>query len=879
MIATRKAIVALSVVALLGFAIFLARSPQPPAETPSVGGAAAVDRTGTGNVSRSTATPAATIEASAPRTTPSQDAMTREEVGAKTGPITVRVIDATTEDPVAGLALLFRSRSGPHTDDDDSSDQSAITDEDGVVQFTSPSAVGVVLLEDPFLYLVDTPSVRTSEPGNELRIARGGAVRGSVLSPSGLGAEGVTVQIDHRSWPGLGPEHRSVPKVFRRETRTDSSGSFTLPAVPIGEEFMVEARLGACRLASVGVTLSEPDRVLQVAPILLPPVGAIRVVLSPDADPYPGRAEVRVGTGGDYSLTSIGSASGSLADGVVLDSVPIGAWTLEVTPEHGCNQRIRNVRVEVGGTTEVGVVVTPGRQLRGALRAAGGAPLAGHISVLQNGRFRGSESAGDGQFLISGLTPGSAILLASALDHSLVELTIDITETMAPMEIVLDPTPDRMIQVTWMGAPHHGTVWVNSKTSYPDMKRVTLDDAGRGRVPTTSNDPVEVCVWTPDYLYGGSTTLRAPLETDEIATVDLTPALTISGNVLNGRTGTPIEYAVLSVSPQDGGQFTSAPVAAAASDSGGRFTIAGLLAGDHWIEVSHSLFENARLAVPGRSGAVSMPAISLTPLLTAAGGVFDQNGGAVEGARIKIRGQRRSTRSDTAGAFELALPVGKQFQVKIYPPPDRRDIAGLETTLPAERRDHHGLRFELPDARSVGGQIAGTVLDSGRFVIDSVEVIPFDPRRLDSRGQATLDQVGRYEVLALKPGQYVVIARAGSNIAAASVVDVALGEETRCDLTTGRATLIVNIVARPAGDPVPEQEFKIATILGARTGPRQGEARRVDPRGQFREEIPSGVPYHVFVGEDDDEAKAIESFTPAAGETREITLTIDLDPG
>lgn len=231
--------------------------------------------------------------------------------------------------------------------------------------------------------------------------------------------------------------------------------------------------------------------------------------------------------------------------------------------------------------------------------------------------------------------------------------------------------------------------------------------------------------------------------------LELLPSATLEGVVLNEQTREPIPNARVVVA---GG--------AALTTASGRFELKGVSVGEAWVDVSAKGFiSRTEWVTVDVARRLSGMEITLSPAAIIKGTVT-RAGVPVPGARVWAEADRRvlhavdgpSTATDLSGAFELQLAVGKA-QLAAAAPNEGR-VEGPVVTI-AAGQTLEGVQIELGQQLLVRGQVT---LDADPA--PGAQLLVFDARTGKPASSAVADGTGRFELLGLPPGTYLVQAKA-----------------------------------------------------------------------------------------------------------------------
>lgn len=232
--------------------------------------------------------------------------------------------------------------------------------------------------------------------------------------------------------------------------------------------------------------------------------------------------------------------------------------------------------------------------------------------------------------------------------------------------------------------------------------------------------------------------------------LELLASATIDGVVLNEQTREPIAKATVSFA--GGGALTTA---------NGRFTLKGVSVGEAWLRVwADGFVPRMEWVTVDVARRLSGMEIVLSPAATVRGTVT-RGGEPVASARVWAEADSRSVKvaqggftvTDARGVFELHIAVGKARLAAAAPNEAR--VEGPLLTL-ADGATVDGVRIEL------GQQlIAVGVVTLDGDLAPHAQLSVFEARSGKLSTTALADAAGRFEVVGLPPGSYLVHARIG----------------------------------------------------------------------------------------------------------------------
>jgi hypothetical protein len=564
------------------------------------------------------------IEALAPQTGAASAAAATSDTAdtAMAAALVCRVVAEADGAPLAGVEVTVFHNVVPWQPGRPGS-SSARSDPDGVAHFSFPLASNVWLvraLPGPGHALVELRPEKLVEPGRtetlELRATRGATLRGTVVDERAdpVPRAEVSAWCTFR-WNIESSSESPVPEPHL-VVLADIAGRFLLEGV--GPRFVVMA--GAPGKASVSGYVGElrEDDERDDVQLVLGPAGEIRGrVLDPSRQPvanisvqaFSGPPEMGGGVPTSARPLKVVAATGP--DGrFVLAPLASRTWRIRVTHwQHGQWTGER----EPGGD-ELEIVFAGGCEVRGLVRGADGAPLAGAKLGLQGASedvgygpsgWAAATSGEDGRFAFDGLIPTEqAVLSVSAPGHAVHVVEHLVVSAEARDELQLRLVAELAIAgqvVDEQGLPLAGAVVMSYGDRILDLKRspnatwerqagkdgATTGEDGRFRLDQLYDGEFALIVSDPRHE-GLSTTVSARAGTEDLLirldAAELRGAVLV-GTVRDGLSGAPLSDFSVWVMPAGepaqragqqgrGGSF---------QDALGAFSVQGIPPGDHMI--------------------------------------------------------------------------------------------------------------------------------------------------------------------------------------------------------------------------------------------------------------------------------------------------------
>lgn len=505
------------------------------------------------------------------------------------------------------------------------------------------------------------------------------------------------------------------------------------------------------------------------------------------------------------------SADGSF----VWEHPPPGEWTLAATATGYQTFELNDLRLPVAEPAEdLVLLLHPGLRLRGRVYDEdSGAPIADvHIMAHRTRVLRESESRlfgtptqADGTFVLEGLAPGRYGVSVVSEDYERKKIEVVVGDNTAPLEIGL-----------FMGGTITGRLVASDGTT-PVSGMVNLKDldrhSGSGR-STSAVGKFELRGLAP-----GNYQLKGEAEAGMVTrAIVLGRNQRIDGVILVLSAGHSIRGKVTGLRPDRQEQLNISIVLdddrgarSTRADQHGAFVIQGVPPGGVYIEAG----DERRLV----SKTVEMPADSdLTVNLDFPRGV-------------RLSG--RMTRGGEPLANVPVGPVPRDMQPAVYVggtetsadgtyviedlPPGRYSLmVERHYTPPLEIAGDTVFDFDVP-----GGQISGRVLDARGnqpIAYAQLNVYPVEPDEMQQPEPYGSDAAGRFTVLGLEAGEYIVTAyKPGYEIVRKRITYETKLAELQIQLREERG---VRVTARRVGSTVPIEHLFAIEVIGAGRGIR-----------------------------------------------------------
>ena len=532
---------------------------------------------------------------------------------------------------------------------------------------------------------VIVPEGDARRPPVELRLDRGGALRGTVRDPDGRPAAGVRVYAVPADQPSLlanpdGAVTGSGRRWAALRASTDADGRYELDGLAFGGMYVGLARADgfaeSARQPGLVVTAAAPSAQADFA---LRRYGSLVIrVVGPDGSPR--SAEVVVATtDGERLPTKETGENGTL----VLEGLDPGGYRIDVAPSKAPPETA-TADVAENPRTELVVKVEQGVNAAGIVVDDRGEPVAGAIVHLWRPPGRLGQglapskahaySGADGRFLVEGLRTGRHVVTVFADHHvSLAEIP---AETPArDLRLVVT----RQASVTLRLVLPAGAEKPESLEVYRDMlDRASggeawregnggSEDFGDGRLVVGDFMPgtCRIRVVAPEFAEVVRRFDAAPGAMVDLGDVPLDAGIDVVGRV-EDLAGAPVAGARASV----GNAFESG-FRNAVSGADGTFRLAHLPAGKSAVAVESKGYMPARIDFDARAGASLIIRMARGALLRVS--AVDAEGAPVASAPVEVRPIGAAPTSDPTisraadhrGAFEARIAAGK-YRVTVH---------------------------------------------------------------------------------------------------------------------------------------------------------------------------------------------------------------------
>jgi protocatechuate 3,4-dioxygenase beta subunit len=566
-----------------------------------------------------------------------------------------------------------------------------------------------------------------------------GAVHGVVVDEEGepiAGAEVLLREERPRSWSEEEPvEPGGTPPAARAVT--DANGGFRFEALDPERRWRLtagaEAYLpwGADTPVRSGGVWNE--RITLLAPRSLrgtvraatnrePILGALLVLDGLDSRRSPSRVETSTDSAGEYRLENVSPVGRTL----VLSAPGFATRVVRTPFQVGAGARLLDRSAVVDFELRQARSIA-GRVLGPAGPAMPGIDVVAYSPSIELDSLGSTTSAEDGSFRIEGLAEGLYTVEVRAPGFAPTSVegvrteTTDLSLTLVALErvsgIVLDPDGRPLesfgVQARKLEGARQSWVVTGRRLQASPLGAFELE----GLPPGTH----VIEAWAPGFALGSSEPFEVvPGSASEGVTVRLTRGGSLSGLVVDGRTGAPVAGAEVSLDDEAfvfcWPWFTAPP--GARTDAAGRFEFAALAPGEHAVRI-HARGHAPRCVTVRVSEGLET---ELSPQVLSSGAsvtgvVHGLEGKPVPGATVQLTPAdanqmhgNRTARTDATGRFWIGHAQPGCYQLSAVRPPHLRsgdpfeaigDMRRSQKEVVLKEGESYELDLELGDTRAV----------------------------------------------------------------------------------------------------------------------------------------------------------------------------------
>jgi len=472
-----------------------------------------------------------------------------------------------------------------------------------------------------------------------------------------------------------------------------------------------------------------------------------------------------------------------------LEGVPSGDRRLAVSREGFVGQDVE-VHLKSGESTTVDLALRGDTVLTGrVVDIANNQPIAGSRVALKDSKEHQTTTDEQGNFRLTQMPTGKVTVeaLADGFLPRTVSTTLIAEQENAVGDVALTGgvfLQGHVIDGVTKLPVASATVRVVDPPSSPTL----TGDEGEFRILGVSESEGELKVEADGY--GPQTVAFDPQHLVDIA-VELLGAGSVTGRVLNGATGKPLEGAQVAVS---GTSLT------ATTDDQGRFRLERLRCAPTELKAAAPGFAPKTDTVEVTDQETPPVEIVLGGAATLAGTLVDGNrdpAAPIPGATIRIADTTLSAQSGADGSYSLSgVPAGAA-SVQVVADGYRPEQKSMELGDGSNRLD-----FSLTGGEGVGGTVV--YLGDG-------EPVPVEGATVSVRGttlSARTDAQGRFSLEGISPGPAVLIGSAEGFQEARVDCDVRSDSEIRIGLH-GDASVRGRVLSAATGQPLPGADVRV----------------------------------------------------------------------
>jgi carboxypeptidase family protein len=798
----------------------------------------------------------------------------------KRGAVVVgRVLDLTTQKPIAGAAVTALERDGARFGTEAA--HTATTADDGTFQLAD-CGPGVVVVEaiapgkararlDGVIARLQAPDEERKPEANTLFLQPGGRIAGRVLGPDGKPVAEAIVTAT--------PSDGSLFAMLRDgrgAQRTEADGKFAFDGIVAGNRYTVRATKEG--LASqdegpipidAGTDRSDLEMKLDTGASL-----RFRLLTAQDAPVKDVEARLQP-QGGRRRSFGIGANAVDhdkiVAEGdgkFLIKSLDVGTFDLTLEPPDFADIAKEGVKLRSGETTDLGTLrVKESKSIAGRIADTNGQPIAGaSISGLWlAGEARLSREAisnADGRFKLAGLG-----------DEPLRNLTVHATgytdasrEGAVPGDTAVDFTLEKTgsivgrVQLAGGAVPQAFRVQAFPEakekqerpgfrmviSSRPDEDRIFTDPSGKFRLDGVDAGMVTITAKADGKAPGRKSGLKvAPEQVVDAGTLILEDGRALRGRVVAAKDDAPVPGATISVAVPQGFMMTGGRDAAGVAISGldGRFEIAGLEPRTYGVDATQPDYSpNSGRVEIGADADTEDFVIKLSRGGTITGLVRDAQKQVLPNVQVLLTKmgmgggpQAASTGPDGRYSFEKIAP-GEYMVIRA--PTGGGPVMLFGGMKQVTVREGETTSFDLDESSKIN--LTGRVMKAGQPVGNAMLFfVASDPAatQKDLR-QSHTDADGRYQIGLDTAGAYAVRVSTGTAFfgGGASAINVQVPDQPSpvVDITMKTAG-ISGHVTNSQGKPVSGAVVTV-TAAGAAAGGdghKRGMQNETEPDGSF----------------------------------------------
>lgn len=355
-------------------------------------------------------------------------------------------------------------------------------------------------------------------------------------------------------------------------------------------------------------------------------------------------------------------------------------------------------------------------------------------------------------------------------------------------------------------------------------KRLTLPPAGRAEEALFDDVPAGrwILTWSGPDVALGEKAVEVGDRRVAIGRLPLSPGILVEG-VVRDDLGTPIGRATITLPGE-----TERPDLTVDTGDDGRFVVRGVPISGRYAWRAHA---RGFISADGDLGGETLLEITLDRAEKLVGEVVDENGKAVEGARLDLTyspekgsflSEGGDERTDAAGAFTLIRSRRFKALLTVHAEgfrPHRRVLAEAGAASIGRETDLGTIRLER--GRSLRGRVTdgatGEPISEAAVTVSAPSSSSLDGLYVSDGGRATTGADGRYEIGGLPRKQALVLQVSRDGYATASrrtsledeILDVALGAGGRVAGRVCGDALVLSSTQVELDSDGPQQETKV----------------------------------------------------------------------
>lgn len=749
-------------------------------------------------------------------------------------------------------------------------------------------------LEKPFLAAADESG---SFPELVIPLKVGGKIEGTVRLPNGSNAEHVIVllgQVSEGMWMGMGAQKAPT----KRKVESDAQGSFVIKGIPIGSKYLLRSSLSGYAPILLKDLRVEALKTTQFHWQLDLESSISGVVQNEKNETIAGAKVVVVPWGGFSEFAEFGIFQEEMKAEFMTDSAADGSFRFGslsfgrfkiIASKAGLKEQMSEVIALKTGESvnDVKLVLHAGNQIRGIVLDRAGQPIAnakvsaGPDYYSGGGvQFRFSFFAGESLPETKTDHEGKFVLEGFADELFVVNASLEGVGQVSKNRV--KPGGDDLELRLLPYGSISGTVRVASLNAPISKFQIETFRLEQGMIPVavkseffqSKDGQYELSGLVPGSLTvvakaEGFCAVKQKIEIEEgkTATLDfsLPLAALVRGRVLMNGSLDPVAGA--QISPSGGNPATwwldrmDTSIPRTQTDAEGNFSLSGLSAGSHTIQVEHPEFATAKVGPFELAAGYLKDGVEI--LLKGGGGIegffYADGGQPISGGNITVfnvqAGMFKNAQTDTSGHFSIprGLAEGK-YQVMGMPAladASEKDemqesmMQGMKIVF-VDVKDGEIVQAILGEKNASGCRLHGRVLAGGSPV--SSAYISITPKaNAEAEKQTDLkftssDKEGKYSLENLKPGHIsLTIQRndGSSGMGSSITVETEIPDraEYQFDIQLPGGSIAGRIVDAKTGLPIVDISVTLSLTPGSTPSGSKGSQfgqLKTDAEGRYR---------------------------------------------